>query len=153
MASFNKVILVGNLTRDPEIRVTPKGTSICQFGLAVNRKFKDESGAPRDETTFIDVEAWGKTGELIGKYLRKGSSCLAEGRLRLDQWEDKGSGQKRSKLKVVAENVQFLGSPKGDMPNSQADDGDTQHYSAQPMQRGQSAPQPANHAVDENVPF
>ena len=110
MAYLNKVFLIGNLTRDPELRVTPKGTAICQFGLAVNRQFKDESGQTRDETSFIDIEAWGKQGELVSKYLTKGSPAMVEGRLKLDQWEDKQSGQKRSKLKVVLENVQFLSS-------------------------------------------
>ncbi len=113
MAYLNKVFLIGNLTRDPELRVTPKGTAICQFGLAVNRQFKDESGATRDETTFIDIEAWGKQGELVSKYLTKGSPAMVEGRLKLDQWEDKTSGQKRSKLKVVLDNVQFLSSRGG----------------------------------------
>ena len=108
MAYLNKVLLIGNLTRDPELRVTPKGTAICQFGLAVNRQYKDESGATRDETAFIDIEAWGKQGELVSKYLQKGSPAFIEGRLRFDSWEDKQSGQKRSKLKVVLENVQFL---------------------------------------------
>jgi single-strand DNA-binding protein len=108
MAYLNKVFLIGNLTRDPELRVTPKGTAICQFGLAVNRQYKDESGATRDETAFIDIEAWGKQGELCSKYLQKGSLSFIEGRLRFDSWEDKQSGQKRNKLKVVLENVQFL---------------------------------------------
>lgn len=110
MASLNKVFLIGNLTRDPEVRVTPKGTSICQFGLAVNRQFKDGNGEAREEVTFIDIEAWAKQGELVAKYLSKGSQCMIEGRLKLDQWEDKDSGQKRSRLKVVLDNVQFLGS-------------------------------------------
>lgn len=113
MANFNKVYLIGNLTRDPELRVTPKGTAICQFGLAVNRQFKDESGALRDETTFVDIEAWGKQGETIAKYCTKGRPLFVEGRLKFDQWEDKTSGQKRSKLKVVLEGFQFLGS-RGD---------------------------------------
>jgi single-strand DNA-binding protein len=108
MAYLNKVLLIGNLTRDPELRVTPKGTAICQFGLAVNRQYKDESGATRDETAFIDIEAWGKQGELVSKYLQKGSPAFVEGRLKFDSWEDKQSGQKRNKLKVVLENVQFL---------------------------------------------
>lgn len=107
MAYLNKVFLIGNLTRDPELRVTPKGTAICQFGIAVNRQFKDESGATRDETTFVDIEAWGKQGELVSKYLTKGSLAMVEGRLKLDQWEDKTSGQKRSKIKVVLDNVHF----------------------------------------------
>jgi len=86
MAYLNKVFLIGNLTRDPELRVTPKGTSICQFGLAVNRQYKDESGATRDETAFIDIEAWGKQGDLVAKYLQKGSPAFIEGRLRFDSW-------------------------------------------------------------------
>ena len=89
MAYLNKVFLIGNLTRDPELRVTPKGTAVCQFGLAVNRQFKDESGATRDETAFIDIEAWGKQGELVSKYLQKGSLAFIEGRLKFDSWEDK----------------------------------------------------------------
>jgi single-strand DNA-binding protein len=127
MAYLNKVFIIGNLTRDPELRVTPKGTPICQFGIAVNRQFKDESGATRDETTFIDVEAWGKQGELVSKYLSKGSLAMVEGRLKLDQWEDKQSGQKRSKLKVVLDNVQFLstrgGAPGGPGPGAGAGGG------------------------------
>lgn len=109
MANLNKVMLIGNLTRDPELRVTPRGTAICQFGLAINRQFKDESGATKDETTFVDVEAWGKTGELIAKHLVKGRPLFVEGRLKLDQWDDKATGQKRQKLKIVCENFQFLG--------------------------------------------
>lgn len=109
MASFNQVTLLGNLVRDPEMRVTPRGTAITQFGLAVNRTFKDESGQSREEVLFIDCEAWSKTAEIISKYLYKGSPCLISGRLKQDQWEDKQTGQKRSKIKVVVDNVQFLG--------------------------------------------
>ena len=113
MAYLNKVFLIGNLTRDPELRVTPKGTAICQFGIAVNRQFKDESGATRDETTFVDIEAWGKQGELDAKYLTKGSPAMVDGRLKLHQWEDTTSGQKRSTLTVVLDNVQFLSTRGG----------------------------------------
>ena len=109
MANFNKVFLMGNLTRDPEMRVTPKGTAICQFGLAISRSWKDESGQTREETAFVDIEAWGKQGEVISKYCTKGRPLFVEGRLKFDQWEDKTSGQKRSKLKVVLENFQFIG--------------------------------------------
>ena len=109
MASFNKVILMGNLTRDPELRYTPKGTAIAKFGLAVNRKWKSETGELKDEVTFVDIDAFSKTAELVGQYLRKGSAVLVEGRLRLDQWDDKTTGQKRSKLGVVAEDVRFVG--------------------------------------------
>ncbi len=111
MASFNKVILVGNLTRDPELRYTPKGTAIAKIGLAVNRVWTSESGEKKEEVTFVDVDVFGRTAENVAQYMRKGRPILIEGRLRLDQWDDKQTGQKRSKLGVVAETVQFLGSP------------------------------------------
>ena len=113
MASFNKVILVGNLTRDPELRYTPKGTAIAKIGLAVNRNWTSESGEKKEEVTFIDVDVFGRTAENVGQYMRKGRPILIEGRLRLDQWDDKQTGQKRSRLGVVAEVVQFLGSGQG----------------------------------------
>ena len=112
MASFNKVILVGNLTRDPELRYTPKGTAIAKFGLAVNRVWTSESGEKKEEVTFIDIDVFGRTAENVAQYMRKGSPMLVEGRLRLDQWDDKQTGQKRSKLGVVGEIIQFLGSPR-----------------------------------------
>lgn len=157
MAYLNKVFLIGNLTRDPELRVTPKGTAICQFGLAVNRQFKDESGATRDETTFIDIEAWGKQGELVAKYLTKGSPAMVEGRLKLDQWEDKQSGQKRSKLKVVLDNVQFLstrGGAGGGAAVTPVDDIDqtSPERHAPPSRMAASKP-PAAGNIDEDVPF
>ena len=111
MASFNKVILVGNLTRDPELRYTPKGTAIAKIGLAVNRVWTNEAGEKKEEVTFVDVDVFGRTAENVGQYMRKGRPILIEGRLRLDQWDDKQTGQKKSKLGVVAETVQFLGSP------------------------------------------
>src|SRR5436190_19130327 len=110
MASFNKVILVGNLTRDTELRYTPKGMAIAKIGLAVNRVWKNEAGESKEEVTFVDVDVFGRTAENVGQYMRKGRPILIEGRLRLDQWDDKQTGQKRSKLGVVAETVQFLGS-------------------------------------------
>ena len=113
MASFNKVILVGNLTRDPELRYTPKGMAIAKIGLAVNRTWRNEAGETKEEVTFVDVDVFGRTAENVGQYMRKGSPILIEGRLRLDQWDDKQTGQKRSKLGVVAETVQFLGAPRG----------------------------------------
>jgi len=113
MASFNKVILAGNLTRDPELRYTPKGTAVARLGLACNRKWKSETGEMKEEVTFVDVDAFGKTAETIGQYLKKGRPILIEGRLRYDTWEDKQSGQKKSKLSVVLENFQFLDSGGG----------------------------------------
>ena len=113
MVSFNKVILVGNLTRDPELRYTPKGTAIAKVGVAVNRVWTSETGEKKEEVTFVDVDIFGRTAENVSQYMRKGRPILIEGRLRLDQWDDKQTGQKRSKLGVVGEIVQFLGSPAG----------------------------------------
>ena len=109
MASFNKVILAGNLTRDPELRYTPKGTAIAKLSLAMNRKWTGEDGQTREEVTYVDIDAFGKQAEVISQYLRKGGGLLAEGRLKLDQWDDKQTGQKRSRLGVVLENFTFIG--------------------------------------------
>jgi len=164
MANVNKVILIGNLTRDPELRVTPKGTPLCNFGLAVNRTFKDDAGQSRDETTFVDIEAWGKQGEVIAKYCIKGRPLYVEGRLKFDQWEDKTSGQKRSKLKVVLEQFQFLGAPdsaRGPRPEGGPgggppdEGGDPSGGGHVPPPRAGAAPRPAAPAApaDEDVPF
>ena len=109
MASLNKVMLIGNLTRDPEIRYTPKGTAVAELGLAVNRRYTADNGEKREEVTFVDVTLWGRTAELAGEYLRKGRPVYIEGRLQLDTWDDKQTGQKRSKLRIVGEEMQFLG--------------------------------------------
>jgi single-strand DNA-binding protein len=113
MASFNKVILLGNLTRDPEVRYTPKGTAVTELGMAVNRVYTAENGEKREDTTFVDVTLWGRTAEIAGEYLKKGRPVFIEGRLQLDTWDDKQSGQKRSKLKVVGEGLQLLGGRPG----------------------------------------
>ncbi len=113
MASYNRVILLGNLTRDPEVRYTPKGSAVAEVGLAVNRVYTTEGGEKREEVTFVDVTLWGRTAEIAGEYLKKGRPVLIEGRLQLDTWDDKQSGQKRSKLKVVGEAMQLLGSRPG----------------------------------------
>lgn len=109
MASLNKVMLIGNLTRDPEIKYTPKGTAIADIGLAVNRNYTTDNGEKREEVTFIDVTLWGRTAEIVGEYCKKGRPLFVEGRLQLDTWDDKQTGQKRSKLKVVGDNIQLLG--------------------------------------------
>lgn len=110
MGSYNKVILMGNLTRDPELRYTPNNMPICNVGLAVNRRFKDsQTGEWREEPTFIDVTIFGKRGEAFARYHQKGRTAFLEGSLRLDTWEDKNTGQKRSKLYVVADEWQFVG--------------------------------------------
>jgi single-strand DNA-binding protein len=113
MANFNKVMLMGNLTRDPEVRYTPKGTAVAEIGLAVNRIYSGENNEKREETTFVDVTLWGRTAEVAGEYLKKGRQVFIEGRLQLDSWEDKQSGQKRNKLRVVAEGMQLIGSRAG----------------------------------------
>lgn len=160
MASLNKVMLIGNLTRDPELRVTPKGTAICQFGLAVNRQFKDESGASRDETTFVDIEAWGKQGETVAKYCSKGRPLFVEGRLKLDTWDDKTTGQKRSKMKVVLENFQFLGGREGGAgggspgghSSDEGVDQTVERHTPPPRANARPTPPPQDN-IDEDVPF
>lgn len=109
MASFNKVIIAGNLTRDPELRYTPKGTAVAKIGLAVNRTWKTESGEQKEEVTFIDVDVFGRQAEVLAQYMKKGRELLVEGRLKLDTWEDKNTKQKVSKLKVVLESFSFIG--------------------------------------------
>lgn len=114
MANYNKVILIGNLTRDPQVRYTPKGTAIAEIGLAINNTWTDKATNTRkEETTFVDVTLWGRTAELAGEYLAKGRQVMIEGRLKLDTWDDKETGQKRSKMTVVGEEMQFLGSRDG----------------------------------------
>ena len=137
MASANIVVLCGNLTRDPEVRKIPNGQSVCDLGLAVNESFKDKSGAQQERAVFVDVIAWGNTADACGHYLRKGSPVLVEGRLQLDQWEK--DGEKRSKLRVRADRVHFLGQPGGERQAPQA-----QRAPASP-----NTPPPP----DEDVPF
>ena len=114
MANFNKVILAGNLTRDPEIRYSPKGTPIVGLTIAINRTWKNEAGETKEEVTFVDMDAFGRTADVIGQYLKKGRPILIEGRLKLEQWEDKQTSQKRSKLGVVLESFQFMDSGRAD---------------------------------------
>ena len=120
MASYNKVILIGNLTRDPELRYTQKGTAIAKIGIAVNRVWRDEAGAQHEEVTFVDVEAFNKQAETLGQYMKKGRPIMIEGRLKLDSWEDKQTNQKRSRLVVVLDSFQFL-----DFGGRPADEGGT----------------------------
>ena len=109
MPNLNKVQLMGNITRDPEVRYTPKGTAVTDISLAINRSFNSDDGERREETTFVDITFWGRQAEVIGEYMKKGRPLYVEGRLQLDSWEDKTTGQQRSRLKVVGENFQFLG--------------------------------------------
>jgi len=134
MANLNRVLLIGNLTRDPEIRYTPKGTAVADIGLAVNRVFTGEDGEKREEVTFVDVVLWSRLAEIAEQYLKKGRPVFIEGRLQLDSWDDKQTGQKRSRLRVVAENLQLLGS-RGE--------GDPGGASGSPPPARRSAPAPA----------
>ncbi|HXM01861.1 MAG TPA: single-stranded DNA-binding protein [Chthoniobacterales bacterium] len=109
MANLNRVLLIGNLTRDPEIRYTPKGTAVAEIGMAINRVFTGDDGEKREEVTFVDVTLWSRLAEIAEQYLKKGRPVFIEGRLQLDSWDDKQTGQKRSRLRVVAENLQLLG--------------------------------------------
>jgi single-strand DNA-binding protein len=113
MANLNKVLLLGNLTRDPELRYTPKGTAVADVAVAINRVWNNEQNQRQEETTFVDITLWGRQAEIAQQYLTKGRGVFIEGRLQMDTWEDKASGQKRSKLKVVAENLQFMPDGKG----------------------------------------
>ena len=138
MASLNKVMLIGNLTRDPEVRYTPKGSAVCDMAIAVNRRYLTESGERQEEVTYLDIVLWGKTAELAGQYLAKGRSVFVEGRLQMDTWEDKATGQKRSKIKIVAENMQFLNNAGGGGPGNGGGGG----YSGGDDSEGYSAPAP-----------
>jgi len=162
MASYNKVLLMGNLTRDPEVKYTPKGTALANLGLAVNRRWTTETGEQKEEVTFVDVEVWGRQAETAGQYLAKGRPVFVEGRLKLDSWEDKESGQKRNKLKVVAERVQFLGAPSGGGRGEFKDESPGDQAPARPAARsGRPAAPPARDAgesdappaEDDNIPF
>ena len=159
MPSLNKVLLMGNLTRDPELRVTPKGTPICQFSLAINRQFKMESGETREEVIYVDVEAWGKQGETIAKYVTKGRPLYVEGRLRLDQWEDKNTKEKRSRMKVVGENLQLLGArtggdaPSGPRGDHEGGEAPAPRRTASPAPSRPYTPPAAPHDNDDDIPF
>ena len=151
MASFNKVMIIGNLTRDPEIKYTPKGTAIADIGLAVNRNYTTDSGEKREEVTFIDVTLWGRVAEIVGEYCKKGRPLFVEGRLQLDTWDDKATGQKRSKLKVVGENIQLLGSREGGAGGGGGEHGEGRSESrsegrseARPQQQSRPASRPAS---------
>jgi single-strand DNA-binding protein len=142
MASFNRVLLMGNLTRNPEIRYTPSGTAVADLGLAVNENFKNKAGETVEQTCFVDVVVWGRQAETAAEYLQKGSPVFVEGRLQLDQWENQ-QGEKRSKLRVRADRVQFLGAP-----------GKGTEYSAAPAVSAPQTPaSPVPEADDDDVPF
>jgi len=138
MANLNKVLLIGNLTRDVELTATPSGMQVAKIGLAVNRRWTGNDGERKEETTFIDCEAWGKTAENIAKFFSKGRPIFIEGRLKLDTWQDKESGQNRSKMKVVVEGFEFVDSKAGG-----GGSGGEGNYSKPQVVTRSSAPRPA----------
>lgn len=146
MASFNKVILIGNLTRDPSVKYTTGGTAIAEIGLAVNRDWFDKTtNQKKSEVTFVDVTYFGKIAEVIGEYMKKGSSMLVEGRLSLDSWDDKATGQKRTKLKVVGEQMTMLGGRSGGQDRQQ-------DHGSEPQQ-SEPQPEPSYQGGSDEVPF
>ena len=160
MPNFNKVILAGNLTRDPELRYLPKGTATARLGLAINRQWRDDSGQTKEEVTFVDVDAWGKQAETICQYVKKGQPILIEGRLKLDTWDDKQTNQKMSKLRVVVEGFQFLGGPnrEGSGGGNFGGPPDANRQQARPASRpAAAAPPPASDEMppdaEDDVPF
>lgn len=124
----NRVMLAGNLTRDPQVRLLANERAVAHFGLAINRRYRGQDGEQKEETTFVDVECWGRTAELVGQYLTKGRNCFIEGELKLEQWT-KEDGTKRSKLKVIARNVQFIGAAGDGGSDKRQDDNQPQQRS------------------------
>ena len=152
MANFNKVILAGNLTRDPELRYTPNGKAIAKFGMAINRNWTTDTGEKKEEVTFVDIDAFGRQAEVISQYLKKGRPVLIEGRLKLDQWDDKQTGQKRSRLGVVLESFSFLdsgGRGDGGSPDAPRSSRPAPAPVAAPAGGGDDSNPPA----DDDVPF
>ncbi len=160
MANVNKVMLLGNITRDLEVRYTPKGTAVCDLGMAVNRIRTGDNGERIEEVTYVDVTLWGRQAELPGQYLSKGRSVFIEGRLQLDQWDDKQTGQKRSRLRVVGENMQFIGGQGGSggnqggssAPSQQAPPSEQQQAPPQSNQGGAAAAENFDND-DDDIPF
>ena len=153
MANLNKVMLIGNLTRDPELRHTPKGTAVSEISLAIKRIWNNEQGQKQEDVTYVDVTLWGRQAEVAQQYLTKGSPAYIEGRLQLDSWDDKETGKKRSKLKIVGEVLQLLGSKGGGGGSSER----PQQQSSAPQRSG--SPQGASAAPaqdfqeDDDIPF
>jgi single-strand DNA-binding protein len=157
MPNYNKVILMGNLTRDPEVKYTSGGTAIAKLGMAINRTWTNKEGQKQEETTFVDVDAFGRQAEVIGQYLKKGRPVMIEGRLKLDQWDDKQTGAKRSKLGVILEGFQFLDS-RGEGGGGGGGGGDGGGYQSQSNAPAASTTSSSNAPAanipeDDDVPF
>lgn len=159
-SSLNKVFILGTLTRDPQVKFTPSGTAVCEIGLALNRRVKGRDNQWTEEATFVDVTLWGRQAEIAGEYLRKGRQAFIEGRLQLEQWDDKATGQKRSKLKVVAEELTLVGD------SDRSPGGGSSGYSQSPRENGappvESPPNRGEHppapnydapVADDDIPF
>ena len=146
-ASFNKVLLLGNLTRDPELRYTPKGSAVADLGIAVNRVYTLDNGEKREEVTFVDVTLWSRLAEIAGEYLKKGRPVFIVGRLQLDSWDDKQTGQKRSRLRVIGETMQLLGSRQGGAAGGDEDSRPASKPAGPPKSAGPTAPD------DDEIPF
>jgi single-strand DNA-binding protein len=161
MANLNKVMLIGNLTRDPELRHTPKGTAVSEISMAINRVWNNDQGQKQEETTFVEVTLWGRQAELAQQYLTKGRPVYIEGRLNLDTWDDKETGKKRSKLRVIGENMQFLSSGTGaggggggsSERSSQASSPSQRQSSPQGSPQGASAAPTDDYPEDDDIPF
>ncbi len=153
MASFNKVILVGNLTRDPELRYTPKGTAIASFTLAVNRTWKNEAGEQKEEVSFIDVDSFGRQAEVIGQYMRKGRSFMVEGRLKQDTWEDKNTQKKQSKIKVHLESFTFIDGNRGEETGGSSDAPRSRPPATKPAATSIEGEVDAPSPEEDDVPF
>ena len=150
MPNLNKVMLIGNVTRDPEVKYTPKGTAVAEVGLAISRTFTPEGGEKREETTFVDITFWGRQAEIVGEYAKKGKPIFVEGRLQLDSWEDKTSGQKRNKLRVVGEGLQLLGSRPVAGGGSDEESGPPAQKFSKPAEKPAA---PASAPDDDDIPF
>lgn len=161
MPSFNKVILMGNLTRDPEIKYTPKGTAIADIGLAINRTWKNDAGEKQEDCTFVNVTLWGRTAEIVGEYCHKGDPLHVEGRLQLDQWDDKKTGDKRSALKVIGEHIQLIASKGSRQREEGADRRQEPQQGSRGSRAGQTPPRgpqrppadPDLDAPEDDIPF
>jgi single-strand DNA-binding protein len=143
MRGFSKAIITGNLTRDPELRTTPSGSSVCSFSVAVNRTFRDANGEQKDSVSFLDCSAWGKLGETISQYAKKGTSVLVSGRLEQHSWDDKNTGQKRSRVEIVVEDFNFIGGGNRE--------GNSNSYSNSASSNTEPSPE-SNDSVPDDIP-
>ena len=156
MASLNKVLLIGNLTRDPDVRVMSNGRPVCNFGLALNRSYKDSEGNRKEEVTFVDVECFGPRAEAVGRFFTKGRAMFVEGRLKLDQWESK-EGEKRSALRVVLDNFEFVDSkqdsPASGRPAASSENTPSPVKDSEPEPKAPPSAPASDPDLDEDVPF